>query len=97
MHGADDGKPRAAAVDGGKLAGLISIGDLVKDIISEQKFIIEQPSTTSPGSEDEQGESVMDLFVEYVDVWAAPSEINRAVSQTSWAACAMRAQTCNSS
>jgi len=29
-------------VDGGKLAGLISIGDLVKDIISEQKFIIEQ-------------------------------------------------------
>ena len=29
-------------MDGGKLAGLISIGDLVKDIISEQKFIIEQ-------------------------------------------------------
>ena len=29
-------------VDGGKLIGLISIGDLVKDIISEQKFIIEQ-------------------------------------------------------
>jgi CBS domain-containing protein len=29
-------------VDGNKLAGLISIGDLVKDIISEQKFIIEQ-------------------------------------------------------
>jgi len=26
----------------GKLVGLISIGDLVKDIISEQKFIIEQ-------------------------------------------------------
>ena len=26
----------------GKLAGLISIGDLVKDIISEQQFIIEQ-------------------------------------------------------
>ncbi|HJV85385.1 MAG TPA: CBS domain-containing protein [Noviherbaspirillum sp.] len=26
----------------GKLIGLISIGDLVKDIISEQKFIIEQ-------------------------------------------------------
>ena len=26
----------------GKLGGLISIGDLVKDIISEQKFIIEQ-------------------------------------------------------
>jgi CBS domain-containing protein len=29
-------------MDSGKLAGLISIGDLVKDIISEQKFIIEQ-------------------------------------------------------
>jgi len=29
-------------VDQGKLIGLISIGDLVKDIISEQKFIIEQ-------------------------------------------------------
>ena len=29
-------------VDGGKLIGLVSIGDLVKDIISEQKFIIEQ-------------------------------------------------------
>ena len=29
-------------VDDGKLVGMISIGDLVKDIISEQKFIIEQ-------------------------------------------------------
>jgi len=29
-------------IDGGKLAGLISIGDIVKGIISEQKFIIEQ-------------------------------------------------------
>ena len=29
-------------MDNGKLVGLISIGDLVKDIISEQKFIIEQ-------------------------------------------------------
>ena len=29
-------------VHSGKLIGLISIGDLVKDIISEQKFIIEQ-------------------------------------------------------
>ena len=29
-------------VDSGKLIGLISIGDLVKNIISEQKFIIEQ-------------------------------------------------------
>jgi CBS domain-containing protein len=29
-------------MDGGRLIGLISIGDLVKNIISEQKFIIEQ-------------------------------------------------------
>jgi len=29
-------------LDNGKLVGLISIGDLVKDIISEQQFIIEQ-------------------------------------------------------
>jgi CBS domain-containing protein len=29
-------------MDGGKLIGLVSIGDLVKDIISEQKFTIEQ-------------------------------------------------------
>ena len=29
-------------VDGDRLVGLISIGDLVKDIISEQKFVIEQ-------------------------------------------------------
>lgn len=29
-------------VDDGKLLGLVSIGDLVKDIISEQQFIIEQ-------------------------------------------------------
>jgi CBS domain-containing protein len=29
-------------VDDGKLLGMISIGDLVKDIISEQQFIIEQ-------------------------------------------------------
>ncbi len=29
-------------MDGGKLMGLISIGDLVKDIISGQRFIIEQ-------------------------------------------------------
>jgi CBS domain-containing protein len=32
----------AVVDEGGKLLGLISIGDLVKDIISEQKFIIEQ-------------------------------------------------------
>jgi len=29
-------------MDGGKLIGLISIGDLVKDVISEQKFLIQQ-------------------------------------------------------
>lgn len=29
-------------MDGGKLVGMISIGDLVKDIISEQTFMIEQ-------------------------------------------------------
>lgn len=29
-------------VDGGKLVGLVSIGDLVKDIMSEQKYLIEQ-------------------------------------------------------
>jgi CBS domain-containing protein len=29
-------------LDDGKLIGLISIGDLVKDIISEQNFVIEQ-------------------------------------------------------
>ena len=29
-------------IDGGKLVGLISIGDLVKSIMSEQTFIIEQ-------------------------------------------------------
>jgi len=29
-------------IDSGKLIGLVSIGDLVKDIISEQQFIIEQ-------------------------------------------------------
>ena len=29
-------------MDGGKLIGLVSIGDLVKEIISEQKFIIDQ-------------------------------------------------------
>jgi CBS domain-containing protein len=29
-------------MDGAKLIGIVSIGDLVKDIISEQKFIIDQ-------------------------------------------------------
>ena len=29
-------------IDGGRLVGIISIGDLVKDIIAEQRFTIEQ-------------------------------------------------------
>lgn len=29
-------------MDNGKLIGVVSIGDLVKDILSEQSFIIEQ-------------------------------------------------------
>lgn len=29
-------------MDGGKLIGLVSIGDLVKDVISEQQFVIQQ-------------------------------------------------------
>ncbi len=29
-------------LDNGKVVGVISIGDLVKDIISEQQFVIEQ-------------------------------------------------------
>lgn len=29
-------------IDNGKLIGLVSIGDLVKETISEQKFIIQQ-------------------------------------------------------
>lgn len=37
-------------VEGGKLVGMISIGDLVKDIISEQKFIIEQLEQYISGS-----------------------------------------------
>ena len=35
-------RPLPVVDEGGKLLGLISIGDLAKDIISEQKFIIEQ-------------------------------------------------------
>ena len=38
----DHGIRHLLVLDGGKLVGMISIGDLVKDIISEQKFIIEQ-------------------------------------------------------
>lgn len=37
-------------VDNGKLVGMVSIGDLVKDIISEQKFIIEQLENYITGS-----------------------------------------------
>ena len=37
-------------VEGGNLVGMISIGDLVKDIISEQKFIIEQLENYITGS-----------------------------------------------
>jgi CBS domain-containing protein len=29
-------------IDNGKLIGLVSIGDLLKDVISEQKFAIQQ-------------------------------------------------------
>ena len=29
-------------IDRGKLIGLVSIGDLVKDIISQQQFVIQQ-------------------------------------------------------
>jgi CBS domain-containing protein len=36
----------------GKLVGLISIGDLVKDIISEQKFVIEQLEHYITGQRD---------------------------------------------
>ena len=39
-------------MDGGKLVGLISIGDLVKDIISEQKFIIDQLEHYISGQRD---------------------------------------------
>ena len=38
-----DGRLRHLPVmDDGELLGLISIGDLVKDIISEQRFMIQQ-------------------------------------------------------
>ena len=37
-------------VEAGQLVGMISIGDLVKDIISEQKFIIEQLENYITGS-----------------------------------------------
>jgi CBS domain-containing protein len=39
-------------MDGGKVLGLVSIGDLVKDIISEQKFIIEQLEHYISGQRD---------------------------------------------
>ena len=42
LEEADRLADRIAVLDKGKLIGLVSIGDLVKDIISEQQFIIEQ-------------------------------------------------------
>jgi CBS domain-containing protein len=39
-------------LDGGRLIGLISIGDLVKDTIAEQQFIIEQLEHYISGSRD---------------------------------------------
>ena len=39
-------------MDDGKMIGLVSIGDLVKDIISEQKFIIEQLEHYISGQRD---------------------------------------------
>jgi CBS domain-containing protein len=39
-------------MDDGKLLGLVSIGDLVKDIISEQKFIIDQLEHYISGQRD---------------------------------------------
>ena len=39
-------------MDGGKLLGMVSIGDLVKDIISEQQFIIEQLEHYITGQRD---------------------------------------------
>ena len=45
MHGIDDEEKRVRhlpVLDGGKLVGVISIGDLVKDIISEKDFVIRQ-------------------------------------------------------
>ena len=39
-------------MDGGNVLGLVSIGDLAKDIISEQKFIIEQLEHYISGQRD---------------------------------------------
>ena len=39
-------------MEGSKLLGLVSIGDLVKDIISEQKFIIDQLEHYISGQRD---------------------------------------------
>jgi CBS domain-containing protein len=39
-------------LDDGKLIGLISIGDLVKDIIAEQNFVIEQLQSYISGQRD---------------------------------------------
>ena len=41
-----------SVMDGGRLIGLISIGDLVKATISEQQFIIEQLEHYISGQRD---------------------------------------------
>jgi CBS domain-containing protein len=43
---------RHLPMDGGRLIGLISIGDLVKATISEQQFIIEQLEHYISGQRD---------------------------------------------
>jgi CBS domain-containing protein len=41
-----------AVMEGAELVGLVSIGDLVKDIISEQKFVIDQLEHYISGQRD---------------------------------------------
>jgi hypothetical protein len=52
VHGDDDGKaiPPPSGPDDGKLLGIISIGDLVKEIISEKDFVIGQLERYIAGS-----------------------------------------------
>jgi CBS domain-containing protein len=45
VHGADDGEehpPPARSVDEGRVVGMVSIRDIVSDIIADQDFTIEQ-------------------------------------------------------
>jgi len=44
VHAADDRQadPSPAVVDGGRMIGVISIGDLVRAVIEEQEHTIEQ-------------------------------------------------------